>query len=48
MAKDRLLVEIDKDLRDFAKQYAATHRISLSELVERLLRELRQRAGSAQ
>jgi len=45
MAKERLLVEVDKDLRDFAKQYAATHRVSLSELVEELLSELRRRTG---
>jgi hypothetical protein len=48
MAKERLLVEIDKDLRDFAKQYAASHRLSLSQLVEDQLAELRRRtAGSA-
>jgi predicted HicB family RNase H-like nuclease len=41
MAKERLLVEIDKDLRDFAKRYAAAHRISLSQLVEQRLAELR-------
>ena len=41
MAKERLLVEIDKELRGFAKQYAASRRITLSELIEELLRELR-------
>ena len=43
MAKERLLVEIEKDLRDFAKEYAATHRISLSQLVEDQLAELRRK-----
>lgn len=43
MAKQRLLVEIEKDLRDFAKRYAAAHRISLSQLVEEQLAELRRR-----
>jgi predicted HicB family RNase H-like nuclease len=43
MAKERLLVEIEKELRDFAKQYAAAHRISLSQLVEQQLAELRRR-----
>lgn len=45
MAKERLLVEIDKDLRDFAKRYAASHRMSLSELVETQLAELRRQAS---
>jgi len=44
MAKERLLVEIEKDLRDFAKRYAAAHRISLSQLVEQQLAELRRQA----
>jgi hypothetical protein len=45
MAKERLLVEIEKDVRDFAKQYAAAHRISLSQLVEEQLAELRRRTS---
>lgn len=44
MAKERLLVEIEKDVRDFAKRYAAAHRISLSQLVEEQLAELRRRS----
>ncbi len=36
-------MEVEKDVRDFAKRYAAAHRISLSQLVEDLLIELRQR-----
>lgn len=47
MAKKRLLVEIDKDLRDFAKQYAASHRLSLSQLVEDQLAELRRKTAGA-
>jgi len=47
MAKERLLVEIEKDLRDFAKQYAASHRLSLSQLVEEQLAELRRRTAGA-
>lgn len=45
MSKERLLVEVEKELRDFAKRYAATHRLSLSELVEQLLAELRDRTA---
>ncbi len=47
MAKEPLLVKIEKDLRDFAKQYAASHGISLSELVENQLAELRRRTAGA-
>ena len=39
-------MKIEKDLRDFAKQYAASHGISLSQLVEDQLAELRRRAGA--
>jgi hypothetical protein len=41
MSRERLLVEVEKDLRDFAKQYAASRRITLSDLVENMLRDLR-------
>ncbi len=40
-------MEIEKDLRDFAKQYAASHRLSLSQLVEEQLAELRRRTAGA-
>ena len=40
-------MEIEKDLRDFAKQYAAAHRLSLSQLVEDQLAELRRRTAGA-
>ncbi|MEO6797718.1 MAG: DUF6364 family protein [Candidatus Dormibacter sp.] len=42
MTKDRLLVEVEKDLRDFAKGYAASHGLSLSQLVEQLFSDLRE------
>jgi len=47
MAKDRLLVEIEHELRQFAKRYAVSRGISLSQLVEDLLADLRRRTGES-
>jgi hypothetical protein len=43
----RLMVEIEKRWRDFAKQYAVSRGLTLSELVTDLLRQVaeRERAG---
>ncbi len=43
----RLVVEIDKRLRDFAKYYAVSRQQSLSELVTDLLREAAARERAA-
>jgi len=39
VVRERLVVEIDKRLRDFAKHYAVSRRQTLSELVSDLLRD---------
>jgi hypothetical protein len=43
-----LLVEIEKRWRDFAKQYAVSRGLSLSELVTDLLRQVAERERAEQ
>jgi hypothetical protein len=44
----RLLVEIEKRWRDFAKQYAVSRGLTLSELVTDLLRQVAERERAEQ
>ena len=42
----KLTVRLPKNDLDFAKQYAQAHRITVTELIDRYLRSLRERTGA--